>query len=459
MKKILSIFLAIIMVFTLSACGEKAPAETIPTPSETIEIPETTLPIDDIQTTEPEEPQPTEPEIKKLSTVSEIMALALDNLANEEYVTVHRDVDEEDKMAAQYHTSIGEVYTYWADEAFDIFYKDEYYIIKDENDYISYIVENQTDKQGNSLKRKISQYQGRQELSIDLTFLDWIEIYLKLNPETEVVDGAECYVLSMLEDAPELYVAEEIIIYIDMNTGKFVKIAANVRGKINNLHFGYEPFEIAMPDDVKTNTVIQEKQYPNEYNGFFPKSTYNSKDKEIYNIIIDNVETVIGEKASFLNIQNKNLTINQNGAYFLDGLMSDEEFEIKDNMVDPKIMIIYNLEYKTEDYIYRWSVITHNNTEEAIEESECTIIAILQSETTPLKETLSLTDLKAVYGNTYERFRGSMEGLVLAWPQEEQTVLTFVDYDEIGMFGVMHNSFYDVMKAIYFVPMEPVEQN
>ena len=209
MKKVLSILLVVVMILSLSACNNKQPTETTP-PDTVITEPETPT-IDESQPTE-EIPESTEaPELLSNPNVGDIMATVLKHLSEEQYVTGSAVLSDDEKCLFQINTRTGEYYESYVDIGSSAIYTDEYYAVKESDGYISYEIEIEDDLEGNRLDCEAEKYVGYQNTHMDLSFLNWIEAYLTLSAETEIINGVECYVLVTSDTGPELFFVDDII--------------------------------------------------------------------------------------------------------------------------------------------------------------------------------------------------------------------------------------------------------
>ncbi|MBQ8626738.1 MAG: hypothetical protein IJ419_11315 [Agathobacter sp.] len=462
MKKVLSILLVAVMIFSLTACNNKQPVK--PPPADSVVTEPEDLPVDESQPTEeiPDNTEsvskPTEdPEENVNLTVGEIMATALKHLSEEEYVAGTLTLFGGDETGFKIHTTTGEYYGYYITEGSKVVYTDEYYVVKEADKYASYKVDKEDDFQGNRVKWEASKYIGYQEIDVDLSPLYWIEAYLTLVPETTMINDIECYALKTSDTLPDISSMGEFTVYVDCNTGKLVRMSEQDEDEIVNADFSYEPFTIVLPESVSETAILKDKTYDDEYKKFFPLSAYNHNNEKLYNISIDDIDIQIGEKPNFLNLQNEQFFIEDIDTYLIDSLHTEKTVEITQGIVPPQVLVTYKLKYYTDNSVYYWSVVTQNMTETPIKESECSIVAIFQNGEKINESDLLLSDIKAIYGNQYERFIGD-ETLVLVWSQEEYAVMVAVYEDAIESLVIMHNSMFNVFKALMLQPVDQIKE-
>ena len=455
MKKVLSILLVVVMILSLSACNNKQPTETTP-PDTVITEPETPT-IDESQPTE-EVPERTEaPELLSKPTVGDIMAIALKHLSEEQYVTGSAVLSDDEKCLFQINTLTGEYYESYVDIGSSAIYTDEYYAVKESNGYISYEIEIEDDLEGNRLDCEAEKYVGYQNTHMDLSFLNWIEAYLTLSAETEIINGVECYVLVTSDNVPELFFVDDITLYIDATTGKLMSFHIEDNKDTAVINFTYEEFSIQVPDEIIESATLQNETYDDEFHGLVKPSTYSDEDKELYNILFDDISIKVGDKADFINNKNEKLIIESGNPLLLDGLNTNNEITVENGIVPEKVFMTYDVTYQTEEFSYRNSIITSNNTDKPMAEDECIIVGILHSDTISTSKNIMLSDIKAIYGNQYERFIVDDE-LVLVWAYEDYSILVSVYEEDIDMFAIMHNSLFDTMKALLFQPVDEVKE-
>lgn len=455
MKKVLSILLVVVMILSLSACNNKQPTETTP-PDTVITEPETPT-IDESQPTE-EVPESTEaPELLSNPNVGDIMAIALKHLSEEQYVTGSAVLSDDEKCLFQINTLTGEYYESYVDIGSSAIDTDEYYAVKESDGYISYEIEIEDDLEGNRLDCEAKKYVGYQNTHMDLSFLNWIEAYLTLSAETEIINGVECYMLVTSDNGPELFFVDDITLYVDVTTGKLMSVHIEDYKDTAVIDFNYEEFSIQVPDEIIESAILQNEEYDDEFNGLVKPSTYSDEDKELYNILVDDIVIKVGEKADFINNNNEKFVVESGNPLLLDGLNTNDEITVENGIVPEKVFMTYDVTYQTEEFSYRNSIITSNNTDKPITEDDCVIIGILHSDTISTSKNIMLSDIKAIYGNQYERFIVDDE-LVLVWAYEDYSILISVYEEDIDMFAIMHNSLFDTMKALLFQPVDEVKE-